>query len=193
MELLAITLIAFTCQNFIQLIIGIIVWAFGYFFKHIILYVRAYRQTYLYPGLVNNYFIYIYSTSGDKSITTITLYISKKRWIYRVTGISNRFRFNGTFEIKDRNTYINLKGTTHYEQQKFVFNTPLHRIINRLWGTASCISVLSEPVAAVCLLSINELSQQKVIQLFDDNGFSHERALIKIPVNIKSYLDNEKS
>ena len=145
-----------------------------------------------YGGIIGKYFIYLNSTSGDDTITIAKLDIKNRLGKLIAKAKSEEFSFKGTVAINDLHFYINLKGVNHPEEVFFIFHTPLHKNIHKLWGTFSGISVMREPCVGICIISDTEIEIDKLKEELNSFPIPMKNTLLKIPVDEKIYSQNRQ-
>ena len=160
--------------------------------NYILKFIKNIKTTKKYSGYIGNYFIYSYSTIvNENKISRSTLSIKSKfgRLVVKENN-AGVYDYIGSVFITERNIYILLKGVNHTEWVQYVFYSPLHRKIKKLVGLYSAVSVIDEPFSGVCIFSDIELTEEKILNEFKNNGFLYENSILRIEKKSSIYYDN---
>lgn len=168
------------------LILTIIILVFDYLKKLIINLITTKK----YYGYIGNYFLYSYSSTGVNKIVSSKLTIKSKFGKLTVLVNDGVYQYKGILYITERNLYIYYTGIKHIEQIHLIFHSPLHKSIIKLIGTSNSISPIDEPVAKYCILSKSALTDEVVIQRFEELLSDKDKKILKVPKNNNLYFDN---
>lgn len=179
-------------QYAVEIIIGLLVSLIFAVSKSTVTFFRDLIVSTRYSGYKGTYYIYSFSTTGADWFVCNTIQIKFRLGKLIVRGVEAEFKFKGETSINERNIYINLRGIHHVEEQHYIFFTPLHKVIKRLWGIQSCISVIDEPVARICLLSNIPLEEDMLRLEFQRVAQKQKHTLLKIMKDNAVYKDNSQ-
>ena len=169
------------------LIVSVLLLVFNYFSE----FIKNFQVKRKYSGYIGDYYLYWYSTTGQNKIISAELSIkSKFGKLNIIANEGNIYKYKGTISINERNIYITLFGIEQLIEFHVVFYSPLHKVIQKLVGTASTISGIDEPVALLCILSAEKLNESQVKKDFKKLDNTNTNFLLKIKKDNSLLFDN---